>query len=117
MGLEILALSACLAGLGTHPFITYPASLSLLARLRPRPVQSPAPSPAIQAALCVCAFNEEAIIRAKAENMLAMRAAMPDLELLIYVDAATDGTARILAEYEDRIRVIVSPARKGKTHG
>jgi cellulose synthase/poly-beta-1,6-N-acetylglucosamine synthase-like glycosyltransferase len=49
--------------------------------------------------------------------MLAMRAAMPDLELLVYVDAATDGTAEILRDYADRIRLTVAPSRHGKTHG
>jgi hypothetical protein len=49
--------------------------------------------------------------------MLALRAAAPELELLVYVDAASDGTATILREYEDRLRLVVSPARHGKTHG
>jgi cellulose synthase/poly-beta-1,6-N-acetylglucosamine synthase-like glycosyltransferase len=118
MGPELLAFSAGLAWLGLHPFTTYPLSLAVLARVNPRPV---APDPSLPraetVALCVCAYNEEAIIRAKVENMLAMREAVPGLELLIYVDAATDRTAQILAEYQDRIRVIVSPTRKGKTHG
>jgi cellulose synthase/poly-beta-1,6-N-acetylglucosamine synthase-like glycosyltransferase len=107
-----------LAWLGLHPFTTYPLSLTLLARLNPRPIKPDSEGPPCETvALCVCAYNEEPIIRAKVENMLSMREAVPGLELLIYVDAATDRTAQILAEYQDRIRVIVSPSRKGKTHG
>jgi len=68
-------------------------------------------------ALCVCAYNEEKVIRAKAENMLSMRKATPGLELLVYVDAASDRTADILREYETEMTVIVSPARHGKTYG
>lgn len=118
MGPELLAAGAALAALALHPFTTYPASLALLARIRPRPIRAASSLPAPpRAALCVCAYNEERIIRAKAENMLAMRAAWPELDLLIYVDAATDRTAEILAEYEGRVRVIVGASRQGKTHG
>jgi cellulose synthase/poly-beta-1,6-N-acetylglucosamine synthase-like glycosyltransferase len=101
--------------LAAHSFTTYPISLWLLARLRPRPIatgQRPA-----TAALCVCAYNEEGVIRAKAENMLALRDAFPGLEILVYVDAASDRTAEILREYEASITLVVAPARMGKTHG
>ncbi len=114
---ELLVLAAVLAALGVHPFTTYPASLALLARLRARPIRQAADPAAGRVALCVCAYNEASIIRAKAENMLAMRAENPDLALLIYIDAASDDTARILRDYADRIEVVVSPARHGKTHG
>ncbi len=116
MGPDLLVLAAVLAGLGVHPFTSYPASLALLARLRPRPI-APGGDVAPRVALCVCAYNEAAIIRAKADNMLAMRAQLPGLRLLVYVDAASDDTARILREYADQIEVIVSPQRHGKTHG
>jgi len=118
MGPDLLAAGTVLAGLALHPFTTYPASLALLARLRPRPIRPSAhPARPQHTALCVCAYNEERIIRAKAENMLAMRAACPDLDLLIYVDAASDRTAEILRDYEGQIRVIVGASRHGKTHG
>lgn len=111
-GLFLLALTV-------HPFVTYPLSLRLLARLRPRPLArlNAQNTPPGTAALCVCAYNEERVIRAKVENMLAMRAVFPALELLVYVDAATDRTAEILREYGDEIRSVVSPTRLGKTHG
>lgn len=118
MGPELLRLSVIFALLALHPFTTYPASLTIAMRLfgsrRPRSEEPPVGT---RAALCVCAYNEAPIIRRKVENMLAMRAVMPDLELLVYVDAATDGTADILRDYADRIRLIVAPSRHGKTHG
>lgn len=122
LGLELLAAACILAALAAHPFITYPLSLAALARIRPRPIRA-TPSLAANAAskarvaLCVCAYNEEKVIRAKAENMLDMRKAAPGLELLVYVDAASDRTADILREYEAEITLIASPARHGKTHG
>ena len=118
MGPELLGLSAVFAALALHPFITYPASLAIAVRLfgsrPPRSAELPAGT---RTALCVCAYNEAGIIRQKVENMLAMRTAMPDLELLVYVDAATDGTAEILRDYVDRVRLVVAPSRQGKTHG
>ena len=122
----LILLGCVCAVLALHPFSTYPLSLALLARVRPRPLSlrahrpSPAPPPhrgGGSAALCVCAYNEASVIRAKAENMLAMRDETPGLELLVYVDGSSDSTAEILAEYADRITVIASPVRQGKTHG
>ena len=103
-----------------HPFTTYPLSLALLDRLRPRPAAAarPArPTPSPRVALCVCAYNEEKVIRAKADNMVGMRKAVPGLELLVYVDSSSDRTAEILREYGSEITVVVSPTRHGKTHG
>ena len=116
MGPELLVLAALLAVLGVHPFTTYPASLALLARRRRRELRDSGDA-AASVALCVCAYNEASIICAKAENMLAARAQSPGLKLLIYVDAASDDTARILQAFADQIEVVVSPARHGKTHG
>ena len=116
MATILIAAGAALVALGIYPFVIYPALLALLARVAPRPLIAGAP-PAGRVALCVCAYNEVGVIRRKVENMLAQRAAVPGLEILVYVDAASDGTAAILREYEPRIRLHVSPARHGKTHG
>ena len=116
MGPEFLAAAAVFLVLGVHPFLTYPASLRLIARVRPRPICRKA-GLAPRVALCVCAYNEESIIDGKAENMLAMRRAVPNLDLLIYVDAASDRTAELLGRFEHDIRVVVGRERHGKTHG
>ncbi len=101
--------------LALHPFLTYPASLRLLARLRPRPIAQGLSPHGV--ALCVCAYNEEAVIQAKVLNMLALRELCPQLEILVYVDAASDRTAEILRGFGAALRVVVSPRRMGKTHG
>lgn len=111
----LIAGGIALLGLALHPFTTYPLSLMLLARWRSRPVAGGV-APAT-AALCVCAYNEERVIRAKALNMLAVQAVTPGLELLAYVDAGTDRTGAILAEFADRITVVVAGQRTGKTAG
>lgn len=103
-----------------HPFTIYPMTLKLLALLRPRPLRRVAPIPR-SAALCVCAYNEVAVIRDKVMNMLAMQDMQPALELFVYVDAATDGTAGVLADIEaqfpNRMTVVVAHKRQGKTQG
>lgn len=111
----LLLLGLGLLLLAVHPFTTYPLSLRLLSRARPRTLQPRAPVPG-SVALCVCAYNEEPVIAAKIANMLAMRAALPELDILVYVDAASDRTAEILRR-ADGLRVVVARTRQGKTHG
>ncbi len=116
-----LALLLLLAGL--WPFGPYQASLLLVRRLvrfppAPDPARTPAEPAAETFAICLCAYNEARVIRQKLEDLLALRAAEGGaLEILVYCDAASDGTAEILRGYADRIRLLVSPERRGKTHG
>lgn len=112
------AISALLLVLGLHPFTTYPLSLWLREKTGRR--QSPTPARARRAssfAICVCAYNEEATIERKVRNMLALRPRVGSLEILVYVDAATDRTAALLAPFASEIFVYVAPRRLGKTHG
>lgn len=116
----LFAASALFALLAIHPFLTYPLSLWLLAR-RSRS-ESAGPARDTQAerltfTICMCAYNEESVIRQKAQNLLALRRRTPDVELLVYIDAATDATAERLAEFGDNIDVYVSKERRGKTYG
>lgn len=120
MSLILFFAGLVLAAAAVHPFVTYPLSLRLLARIRPRPLKPSADMsarPSGKAAICVCFYNEEAVVRDKVANILALRATVPDLEVLAYVDAASDRTAEILSEYQDRLRLVVSPKRLGKTQG
>ncbi len=113
--LALLLAAAALLALAVHPFVTYPLSLRLVARRHARPLRAGvAPR---RVAVCVCAYNEEQVIAARVQNLLALRAGHPDLDILVYVDAASDGTARVLQDYADRIRVVVSAERLGKTAG
>ena len=101
-----------------HPFVTYPVSLLVmrLCRGKARIVPSSA-SRGESIAVCVCAFNEEYVIEATMRNLLSLRHSVPRLEILAYVDAATDRTADLLRRYADQIKLHISPERRGKTHG
>jgi len=68
-------------------------------------------------AICLCAYNEAGVIRTKIENTLELRRRLGQLQILVYVDGATDGTAEILEPYANRIDLVVSPQRRGKTYG
>ena len=111
----LVGLSVVLFALAVHPFTTYPLSLSLIARLRPRPIRSGIAPKSV--ALCVCAYNEEQVIRAKIVNMLELQEILPNLELFVYVDAATDNTANVVQEFKDSLTCVVGDIRYGKTFG
>jgi len=101
-----------------HPFVTYPWSLIVLQVLRPaKRCTVGTPDVHLNCAICVCAYNEEHIIARKVENLLALRAREPGLEILMYVDGASDRTAEILREYASQINLHVGSRRLGKTYG
>ena len=102
-----------------HPFVTYPWSLIALQALRPAKRSRPDSIPVadLTCAICVCAYNEERGIARKVENLLALRAREAGLEILVYVDGASDRTAEILREYESQIDLHIATERRGKTYG
>lgn len=111
--------SAALLLVAIHPFVVYPLTLRVLRRLRPRPIaglDDPVDAPPAFA-VCLCAYNEAAVIRGTIDNLLALRRQTGNVQILVYVDAATDGTTEILREYGERIDLVVSAERRGKTHG
>jgi cellulose synthase/poly-beta-1,6-N-acetylglucosamine synthase-like glycosyltransferase len=99
--------------LSIHPFVTYPLSLMPFRKGRSPAAASPLPTFAI----CVCAYNEERTIADKARNMIALAATVPQCELFIYVDGASDRTLEKLAPFRDRINVVAADIRRGKSHG
>jgi cellulose synthase/poly-beta-1,6-N-acetylglucosamine synthase-like glycosyltransferase len=111
----LTAASLCLL-LGLHPFLTYPLALSVLPR-RARRLTPQAGSTAPRIAVCVCAYNEAGVIASRIENLLSLRGRHPLLEILVYVDTDTDGTAAIVGRFADRITAVIGKTRQGKTHG
>lgn len=114
------ALAALFFFIACHPFVTYPLSLRLLRTIRPRPLwRAPSiPAAAPTFAVCVCAYNEAPVIERTIRNLLAVRDAMDgDLQILLYVDGATDGTAEIAGHYADHVDLIISTDNRGKNHG
>ena len=119
----LFAIGTMFSLIALWPFGPYQFSLAVARRLHrfPPPLE-PAGEFSVQGgdrfAICLCAYNEASVIGDKVEDLLRLReAAGQDLDILIYVDAATDATASILASYGDRIRLVVGSDRRGKTHG
>ena len=98
---------ASLGGLAwTH--VGYPLAVGLLARLRERPVaKDPAWTPAVS--VIVAAYNEEAVIERRLENLLALDYPADRLEIVVTSDASSDRTNELVeavAAREPRVRLI-----------
>jgi cellulose synthase/poly-beta-1,6-N-acetylglucosamine synthase-like glycosyltransferase len=118
MAIGLIAAGAILLVLAQHPFLTYPLSLRVLRRFRRIPLRMGGQGAvANQFTVCVCAYNEAAVIEEKVQNLLEMRRCLGSLDILIYVDGATDATAEILRKFGDQIRVVNATRRAGKTVG
>jgi cellulose synthase/poly-beta-1,6-N-acetylglucosamine synthase-like glycosyltransferase len=87
-------------GLVLYTYAGYPAILYLIGRLR-APRETPATSPhAPSVCLIISAFNEEAVIREKIENSLALERSGP-MRIIVASDGSSDRTVAIAREYED----------------
>lgn len=93
----------------------YPLAAGLLARVRGRPVREGDPgTPSVS--VIVAAWNEEAVIERRLENLLALDYPRERLELVVASDASTDRTDELVqavAEREPSVRLIRCP-RGGK---
>ena len=92
----------------------YPLAMGALARLRPRPVRKAEQTPSV--ALVVSAHNEEAVIRRRLENALALDYPAESLEIVVASDGSTDLTDAIVGEIaaeNPRVRLLQCP-REGK---
>jgi cellulose synthase/poly-beta-1,6-N-acetylglucosamine synthase-like glycosyltransferase len=111
--------AAFLLLLAIHPFVTYPLSLRILRALYSEPLAvelTSRSSPSF--AVCLCAYNEAPVIGRTLNNLLALRESLGgDLQILLYVDGATDGTIEIAQRYADRVDVVVSTENRGKSYG
>ncbi len=116
MTIALLIASAVFLLLAVHPFITYPLSLMMM-RTRHEHPRPRGDAPPLRFAICMCAYNEERVIEAKMQNLLRLRDREPGLQILVYVDASSDATARLLQPYAPIIDLHVSAERHGKTYG
>src|SRR5438876_847006 len=101
-------------GLLTYVYVGYPLLVWLVGKLRPRPVRRAEIGPNVT--VLVTAFNEDAAIRHKIENTLAIDYPREKLEVLVASDGSTDATDDIVREYADRgVRLVRTDGRVGKT--
>jgi cellulose synthase/poly-beta-1,6-N-acetylglucosamine synthase-like glycosyltransferase len=90
--------------------VLYPAFALLLAWLAERPVRKAPYEPTV--AVVVAAYNEEAVIRRRIENLLAQDYPAERMQIVVSSDASTDRTEEIALEYPG-VQVVSNP-RGGK---
>ena len=107
--LEILFWLSLGALLWTH--LLYPLAAAALARVRTRRVAAQPIEPTVT--VVVAAYNEEAVIERRLENLLALDYPADQLELVVTSDASTDRTHELVERFAPRVRLLVNP-RGGK---
>lgn len=119
--MSLLAISSAsfviFAAAASHSFLFYPLSLRLLApRAAARRMRASGEArPSI--AVCLSIYNEAAVIVGKVESMLAQVAAYGPATIHVYADGCSDDSVTLLDRFRDRIDLVVSDERLGKTHG
>ena len=95
--------------LWTHAL--YPVAATVLAGLRTRRVRQDAIEPTVS--VIVTAYNEEAVIERRLENLLALDYPTEKLELIVTSDASSDRTHELVERFAPRVRLLVNE-RGGK---
>lgn len=95
-----------------HVYVGYPLTLFLIAAIAKKPWTQSSITPSVT--LLVVAYNEEAVLRQKIENCLALEYPKSQLSILVCSDGSTDRTNEILKEYQDRIFRVCFLERSGK---
>jgi cellulose synthase/poly-beta-1,6-N-acetylglucosamine synthase-like glycosyltransferase len=94
----------------TH--VAYPLGAAALARVRTRRVRKEAIEPTVT--VIVAAYNEEAVIERRLDNLLALDYPADKLEIVVTSDASTDRTHELVERYAERgVRLLMNP-RGGK---
>lgn len=97
-----------------YTYLAYPLLLWLLAGVR-RPVPSPTPDEWPSVSITVPVYNEEAQIRSKLEELLALDYPVEKRQILVLSDASTDRTDEIVREFASQgVELVRLPQRGGK---
>ena len=110
--LILAAIPLLLAG---YAYLGYPALLAMLVRRRPaRRPADPADWPEVTISLPV--YNEERVVGATIESLLALDYPRGRLHILVISDCSSDGTDEIARSYAERgVQLVRLPERRGKT--
>lgn len=96
------------------PYTVYPWSLSWF---REKPVHIDPNAPLPSATFVFSAYNEARALPGKIENLRAIKAMHPDIEIIAYSDCSADNTLDILRANDDIIHVMSGTERAGKATG
>jgi cellulose synthase/poly-beta-1,6-N-acetylglucosamine synthase-like glycosyltransferase len=114
--LTILTLSAI--GLLAYTYAGYPVLLWLISRLKaPLKTERRTKKPWPSLTVVLSAFNEEAVIARRIQNLLDQDYPSHLVEILIGSDGSTDATCQIVASYRGAgVQLAAFPARRGKAN-
>lgn len=105
-------------GAMAYVYVGYPLLLFLVSRVWTRRVAKAPVTPTVT--MVIAAYNEEQAIAGKLDNSLALDYPADRLDIMVTSDGSTDGTNRIVREYEarhpGRVALLDLP-RAGKTAG
>ena len=111
----LFGVGAMLLACAIHPLVGYPISLALFARRRIEREEHWDERPNV--AICLSAYNEEAVIAEKIRSLIAAAERYGPATLHVYTDGCSDRTVELLEPFADQIDLVVSTERRGKTHG
>jgi cellulose synthase/poly-beta-1,6-N-acetylglucosamine synthase-like glycosyltransferase len=98
-----------------YVYVGYPLLLAVIGLFAKRPNATPGHFPKIS--VLIAAYNEEAGIRKKIEDTLALDYPADKIEILVLSDCSTDHTDEIVKRFAGpRVRLLRAPSRKGKTN-
>jgi biofilm PGA synthesis N-glycosyltransferase PgaC len=96
-----------------YVYVGYPLVLMTWRRVMRRKVDKHAWEPAVS--LIIAMHNEEHNVRPKLRNCFEMDYPAGRLQIIISLDAPTDGTEALVRQYQDQgVEIISSPIRRGK---
>jgi biofilm PGA synthesis N-glycosyltransferase PgaC len=96
-----------------YTYLGYPIVITILARLRRRPVRAAPITPSVS--LIIPAFDEEKVIGEKLDNSMSLDYPADRLEIVVVSDGSTDATNQIVSRYAaDGLRLLYDPPRRGK---
>lgn len=100
-----------------YPYAIYPLLLRLLPRHVGAKQAAAGEGRPLDAALLFCAYNEEAALPSKIENVRLLKAEVPSLQVLAYSDCSTDLTNELLLAARDVLEPVIGERRVGKVVG
>ena len=98
-----------------YSYVGYGLLIALYARLWPKPVEADDVTPLVN--VVVAAYNEEAWIAKRIENLLASDYPCEQLLVTVVTDGSNDGTMDLVQAYADqdaRVTLLHQPERRGK---
>ncbi len=96
-----------------YAYLGYPMILTLMAWIRPRPVQKVYEFPSVS--VVIAAFNEEKNMGSRIENLLGQDYPPENMEVIVVSDGSSDRTEEIVRSYESKnVKLYALGERKGK---